>query len=425
MDVGIQMIFSTYGWPGMSDREAWHEEIRLARLADELGFDVIWSVEHHFFDYSFCPDNTQLLSYLAPLCTHADLGTAAIILPWNDPLRVAEKVSVLDLLSNGRVRLGLGRGLARREFAAFRGNLDESRERFDEASAMILEALRTGFIEGHGKFYPQPRIEIRPRPERSFEGRTYAVASSEDSIEAAARLKARMLMFADRPWPARLPGIERYRALYQQYNGVAAAPVVTADQCVCAATSDEANELAERHMASFVDSNLEHYELMSTHFATAKGYDAYAKKSELARSAGRDGLVNALLQVAVRGTPEQVLRAYEARRELLGDFELNSSFRFGGIPLARRRPRCGCSRRRCCRCSRVGNPRRRPWTSRRAGALAQPLRFTPDAAFSGQSIAAMQKSVAWALFEFDVVGRKRSAVRGAQRRSNLHPVAST
>ena len=62
MDVGIQMIFSTYGWPGMTDREAWREEIRLARLADELGFDVIWSVEHHFFDYSFCPDNLQLMT---------------------------------------------------------------------------------------------------------------------------------------------------------------------------------------------------------------------------------------------------------------------------------------------------------------------------------------------------------------------------
>jgi alkanesulfonate monooxygenase SsuD/methylene tetrahydromethanopterin reductase-like flavin-dependent oxidoreductase (luciferase family) len=161
------------------------------------------------------------------------------------------------------------------------------------------------------------------------------VASSEDSIEAAARLKARMLMFADRPWAARLPGIERYRALYRQYNGTHAAPVVTADQCVCAATPAEAEALAEQHMACFVDSNLEHYELMSTHFATAKGYDAYAKKSELARSAGRDGLVKALLEVAVRGTPDQVLRAYEARRELLGDFELNSSFRFGGTPLAK------------------------------------------------------------------------------------------
>jgi alkanesulfonate monooxygenase SsuD/methylene tetrahydromethanopterin reductase-like flavin-dependent oxidoreductase (luciferase family) len=335
MDVGIQMIFSTYGWPGMSDREAWMEEIRLARVADEVGFDVIWSVEHHFFDYSFCPDNLQILSYLAPLCTHADLGTAAIILPWNDPLRVTEKISMLDLLSNGRLRLGLGRGLARREFAAFRGTMDDSRERFDESSKMILDALRTGFIEGNGKFYPQPRIEIRPRPERSFEGRTYAVASSEDSIDAAARLKANMLMFADRPWPLRIPGIQKYRELFAKYHGVAAPPVVTADQCVCAANSAEAEELAERHMASFVDSNLEHYELMSTHFETAKGYDAYAKKSQIARETGRDGLVKALLQVAVRGTPDQVLRAYEERRALLGDFELNSSYRFGGIPLAK------------------------------------------------------------------------------------------
>ena len=100
-----------------------------------------------------------------------------------------------------------------------------------------------------------------------------------------------MLMFADRPWPQRLPGIERYRELYAQYNGVAAPPPVTADQCVCAATSERGDELAERHMASFVDSNLEHYELMSTHFATAKGYDAYAKKSETGahRGARRPG----------------------------------------------------------------------------------------------------------------------------------------
>jgi alkanesulfonate monooxygenase SsuD/methylene tetrahydromethanopterin reductase-like flavin-dependent oxidoreductase (luciferase family) len=193
------------------------------------------------------PGQHQLLSYLAPLCTHADLGTAAIILPWNDPLRVTEKVAVLDLLSNGRLRLGLGRGLARREFAAFRGTMDDSRERFDESAAMIVEALRTGFIEGHGKFYPQPRIEIRPRPEKSFEGRTYAVASSEDSIDAAARLNARMLMFADRPWPQRLPGIQKYRELFAKYNGTEAPPVVTADQCICAASADEAKELAERH----------------------------------------------------------------------------------------------------------------------------------------------------------------------------------
>ena len=199
---------------------------------------------------------------------------------------------------------------------------------------MIVEALRTGFIEGNGKFFQQPRIEIRPRPEKSFEGRTYAVASSEDSIDAAARLKARMLMFADRPWPQRLPGIEKYRALYQQYNGVVAPPTVTADQCVCAPTSSEADELAAKHMASFVDSNLEHYELMSTHFATPRATTPTPRNRRW-RAPGRDGLVNALLGVAVKGTPDEMLRAYEHRRALLGDFDLSTSFRFGGIPLAK------------------------------------------------------------------------------------------
>ena len=188
MDVGMMMGFTSYGWDDCSDQRVWDEEIRLARLAADLGFDCLWSAEHHFNDYSFIPDNLQLMSYLTAACPNIDLGTAAVIVPWHDPLRVAEQAAVLDLLSKGRLRLGLGRGLARREFAAFRMSMDESRERFDEAAPMIVNALKTGFIEGDGKFYKQPRIEIRPRPQHSFDGRIYAVASSEDSVMSAARL---------------------------------------------------------------------------------------------------------------------------------------------------------------------------------------------------------------------------------------------
>ena len=180
MDVGLQMVFASYGWSGVSDEQVWDEEIKLARLAADSGFDVLWSVEHHFNDYSFCPDNLQLMAYLAAVCPNIGLGTAAVILPWNDPLRVAERAIMVDLLSKGRLRLGMGRGLARREFHAFRGTMDESRERFDEAAAMIVGALRTGFIEGDGKFYPQPRTELRPRPYKPIDGRIYAVASSDD-----------------------------------------------------------------------------------------------------------------------------------------------------------------------------------------------------------------------------------------------------
>jgi alkanesulfonate monooxygenase SsuD/methylene tetrahydromethanopterin reductase-like flavin-dependent oxidoreductase (luciferase family) len=332
MDVGIQMVFASYGWDGIGDTRVWDEELRLARLADELGFDVLWSVEHHFYDYSFCPDNLQLMSYLAAVTSHADLGTAAVILPWHDPLRVAEQVAVLDYLAKGRFRLGIGRGLSRREFAHFRGTLDETRERFDEAAPMILAALRTGWMEGDGKYYKQPRTPIRPRPERSFEDRTYAVASSEDSVDAAARLKARMIMFADRPWPMRLPQIERHRELFRKYHGAEAPPFMVADFCVCTPTMNGADELATRHMGSFVDSNLEHYEILSGHFARTKGYDAYAKKAELAKERGRDGIVEAFLHAAVWGTPDRILRELEARRAAVGEFELCTSFRFGGTP---------------------------------------------------------------------------------------------
>lgn len=332
MDVGMMMIFAAYGWDNIRDDQVWDEELRLARQAADLGFNVLWSAEHHFFDYSFCPDNLQLMTYLAGVCPNVDLGTAAVILPWHDPLRVAEQAAVLDLLCKGRLRLGLGRGLARREFAAFRGTMDESRERFDEAAPMIVEALRTGVMEGNGKFYQQPRIEIRPRPKYSFDGRIYAVASSEDSVEAAARLGAHMVMFSDRPWPMRLPAIQRNRELHRKFHGREAPTMLIADFCVCWPKLDEAEELARKHMGSFVHSNFEHYELLGEHFNTVKGYDAYAQKAAIAKAAGMDGAIAGFMKAAVWGPPDRVLRELEARRSVIGEFELDVAFRFGGIP---------------------------------------------------------------------------------------------
>ena len=170
MDVGMMMVFSSYGWDEGSDGQMWEEELKLAEIAAEYGFSSLWSAEHHFNDYSFVPDNIQLMTHLAAKHPNIDVGTAAVILPWHNPLRVAENAAVLDMLSGGRLRLGFGRGLARREFEAFGISMDESRERFDEAAPMIVNALKTGFIEGDGHYYKQPRIEIRPRPQHSFDG---------------------------------------------------------------------------------------------------------------------------------------------------------------------------------------------------------------------------------------------------------------
>ena len=332
MDVGMMMVFSSYGWEEGSDAQMWEEELKLAEIAAGSGFDSLWSAEHHFNDYSFVPDNIQLMTHLAAKHPNIDVGTAAVILPWHNPLRVAENAAVLDMLSGGRLRLGFGRGLARREFETFGVSMDESRERFDEAAPMIVEALNTGVIEGDGKYYKQPRTEIRPRPQHSFDGRIYAVAASEESVLSAAKLGAHIVMFADRPWEMRMEGIERGRALHREFHGTEPPSLMLTEFVVCGTDLEQTEAEARQYQGKFVESNFYHYEFLGDHFRTVKGYDAYQQKAEIARSAGLDGAIEGFMKAASWGTPDKILRGIEERRALLGDFEWNVAFRFGGIP---------------------------------------------------------------------------------------------
>jgi len=333
MDVGVQTLFSSYGWEDITDGQVYREDTQLALLAEELGFDVVWAVEHHFYDYSFCPDNTVWLASIAAQTKRIDVGTAAVIMPWNEPLRVAEKISLLDHIAGGRLRFGMGRGLSRREYSHFRGiAMDESRGRFDEGAAMVLEALRSGVIEGEGPHYPQPRTPIRPAPERSFDGRVYAVATSDDSIEAAARLKAAMVLFADRSWSRRLPSIEKWRAMYQELHDAEPPPPLICDFVYCTGDETAAAERGPRYIATYLESVLEHYEIMSDHFKDTAGYEAYASAAGALRRMGASGFLEGFLDATAHGTPEKIIEKYRARRELLGPFEAAPAFRFGGIP---------------------------------------------------------------------------------------------
>ena len=333
MDVGLMMIFSSYGWDEVSDDQVWEEDVKLALQAPALGFNALWSAEHHFFDYSFCPDNLQLMTYLTAKCPDIDVGTAAVIVPWHDPLRVAEQAAMLDHLSNGRLRLGLGRGLARREFAAFRGTMNESRERFDEAAPMIVEALRTGWIEGDGKHYKQPRVEIRPRPSRSFEGRIYAVASSEDSVMSCAKLGAHMVMFSDRPWPMRLPAIEQNRKAPARVSRQAGA--LDDDHRLRAVRAEQTMSPRNARANTWANSWRATSTTTSCSVSTSSRSRAMMRMRKRPRSRAR--AASRARSTASCKPPPGVRRTaccarIEKRRELIGDYEINASFRFGGIP---------------------------------------------------------------------------------------------
>src|SRR3954468_12590420 len=253
MRVGVQMIFQSWGYgDDVTDSDVYADEIRLGVLADELGFHALWPVEHHFNDYSFCPDNLVFLANMAARTSRILLGTGAVILPWNDPLRVAEKIALLDELSGGRVLFGMGRGLARREYAGFGMPMDESRDRFDESAGMVLAALEAGYIEGDGPYFPQPRTPIRPAPARSFDGRVYCVAMSPDSVLAAADLGARMVAFSQRPWDDQAVAINTYKDRFAPAHGHEPGPPVICDFVYCDADAGKAEAMAHQYIAGYL-----------------------------------------------------------------------------------------------------------------------------------------------------------------------------
>jgi alkanesulfonate monooxygenase SsuD/methylene tetrahydromethanopterin reductase-like flavin-dependent oxidoreductase (luciferase family) len=332
MDVGILNIFQNFEGR-VDDEEMVAGEMRLAELAEPLGYDKVWCVEHHFTDYSACPDNLQFLSWVAARTRRIRLATGAVIVPWNDPLRVAEKVALLDHLSGGRAVLGLGRGLARREYAGFGIDMGESRARFDEASRMIIEALDTGFVEGTGPYYPQVRTEIRPRPRRGFRDRFYCVGMSPDSVEQAAALGARLMIFSQQTWESFAAGsLQQYRDAHRRHHGVEAPPPLTGDLMFCDEDPKRAEELAMEYMPNYFLTIIRHYEIMSEHFKHVKGYDHYATSGDLFKQVGLETAAKVYCGVQTWGTPDAILEKLRARRELLGEFELDLIAYYGGMP---------------------------------------------------------------------------------------------
>jgi alkanesulfonate monooxygenase SsuD/methylene tetrahydromethanopterin reductase-like flavin-dependent oxidoreductase (luciferase family) len=274
------------------------------------------------------------LSWLAGRTGRIGLGTGAVIVPWNDPLRVAEKFTQLDHLSGGRAVLGLGRGLSRIEYGHFGIDMGESRERFDEGAAMIVEALEKGFIEGDGPFYPQPRTEIRPRPLAGIRDRLYCVGMSPDSVEQCATLGARLMTFSQKPWELyKTETLEVFQASYRKHHGTEAPPPLTGDLMYCHADPARAEAGAREYMTNYFLTIVKHYEIMSDHFKDTKGYDSYASAADAFKAVGLETAARAYCSVNSWGAPERQVQQLRERFDLLGEFELNLISYYGGMSL--------------------------------------------------------------------------------------------
>jgi alkanesulfonate monooxygenase SsuD/methylene tetrahydromethanopterin reductase-like flavin-dependent oxidoreductase (luciferase family) len=332
MHVGIGVIFQGEG-EGRTDRNVYRNELRFGDLAEPLGFESLWGVEHHFTDYTMCPDVLQFLSYFAGRTQRIQLGSMVVVLPWHDPMRVAEQVVVLDHMCNGRFILGIGRGLGRVEFEGFGVNQEDSRQIFVEAAQMILQGLERGYCEFDGTHVKQVRRDLRPRPFKSFRGRTYAAAVSPESSEIMARLGIGILIIPQKPWEVVTNELNAYRTIYREVNGTEAPPPIVGGWTYCDENADRAEEFARRYIGAYWRSVVRHYEIVGTHLTTMKGYESYAQMQTMASAPGGvDALVDFFLGLQVWGTPEQCYEKVLDIQRRTGAEAFNGVFSYGGMP---------------------------------------------------------------------------------------------
>jgi len=246
---------------------------------------------------------------------------------------VAEQVVMLDHMSNGRFIFGIGRGLGRVEFEGFGVNQEDSREIFTESAQMILEGLERGYCEFDGRFIKQPKRNIRPRPFKSFRGRTYAAAVSPESSLIMAKLGIGILIIPQKPWDLVARELNDYRSTFRDANGTDAPPPIVGGWTFCDENQARAEEFARKYIGAYWRSVARHYEIIGDHLTKMKGYEAYkAMQQKASAPGGMDEMTNFFLGLQVWGTPERCYEKILDIQKRTGAEAFNGVFSYGGMP---------------------------------------------------------------------------------------------
>jgi alkanesulfonate monooxygenase SsuD/methylene tetrahydromethanopterin reductase-like flavin-dependent oxidoreductase (luciferase family) len=330
MRIGVHMGYQNLR--GERDMDFFRKETQLMVEAEAMGFDFAACVEHHFTDYAACPDPLQALSWVAAKTKTIQLMPAAVILPWNDPVRVVEKTAMLDSLSEGRVILGMGRGAARREGNGCRKDIADSRELFDEAALIIMDGLETGTVKANTKHFQQPEVEIRPRPENWSRERMLMVSMSPSSAEVAAEYGLKALRFSQGDWSHSMAEINAYRATFEAKHSRSAPPFVISDFVVCVDTEKDVAKYTDNYFAKQFYQVATHYEWGGEHFKNMPSYATYAALGDAMNAAGGpEKAYKDYIGGNMIGTPEQLIEKDAMRKATVGEYEIIANFSYGGM----------------------------------------------------------------------------------------------
>jgi alkanesulfonate monooxygenase SsuD/methylene tetrahydromethanopterin reductase-like flavin-dependent oxidoreductase (luciferase family) len=304
MKVGVLQFFS---WPERRVELAtvFARALERIEIMDQTGFDAVWLAEHHFSSFSVCPSVHMVGTLAAARTKRLRIGTGVSLAPFYHPLRLAEEVALLDVLSGGRVNWGAGRGFARVEFENFGVPPEESTSRFHEAVEIVLRAWSEDRLTFAGKHFRFDGVEVLPKPIQQPHPPVWMAATSEPSLEWAASHGFSILMDPH----ASHHDIGRKRRFYQERLTAAGFSIDGRDvpiaRLLAIADTAEQAEAAARRGAQW---------MVSSYFGAQHRPVGVADPAV----SGADPVQRYLDGVILHGTPESVLDDILRLREEIG-----------------------------------------------------------------------------------------------------------
>ena len=319
--------------PEVSDAENMDNTLYMGELVEPLGFDSIWATEHYGSAYSMQPNPLQYLAYWAGRTSRVDVGTAVIVAPWWNPVRLASEISMLDILLKGRrLHLGIGRGISPHEYASLGYPMDESHKYFYDVVDAIRVSDGAERFEFKGEVYDIPPTSIRPQARHKGElTKNIKVAfTTEASAKLAAEHGLGQMFVAGDDVDEMIAKVQRFNKIRKDL-GLPPDQPTTLLWMYCAETAEEAEEGWVYFQNQGVAAQHHYFDWNNPGYEGIRGYEEYLAR-QTADISPAEARLAARRATQPIGTPEAIIEKIKAMQQTISMEKVVIHMMYGGMP---------------------------------------------------------------------------------------------
>ena len=319
--------------PTVPDSQNMDDTLYMGELVEPLGFDSIWATEHYGSAYSMQPNPLQYLAYWAGRTSRIDVGTAVIVAPWWNPVRLASEISMLDILLKGRrLHLGIGRGISPHEYASLGYPMEESHKYFYDVIYAIRASDGAERFEFKGEVYDIPPTSIRPQARHKGElTKNIKVAfTTEASAKLAAEHGLGQMFVAGDDVDEMIAKVQRFNKIRKDL-GLPPDQPTTLLWMYCAETAEEAEEGWVYFQNQGVAAQHHYFDWNNPGYEGIRGYEEYLAR-QTADISPAEARLAARRATQPIGTPEAIIEKIKAMQQTISMEKVVIHMMYGGMP---------------------------------------------------------------------------------------------